>query len=277
MVIQTEKKAVNGCANNVDNSFLHPGAIRTGRFKDWEEEPAPMITATGKRGIQTRTIPHHDCRKGRCMQKSQMRGTEPGRDTSSGDQGATSVNGLAHCDMKTGMMGRDRVTSKSSMNVTPHGQGYMRSSLQNSCYMHNRSGEGGTPTVLNPLALAYHFGRVTSTPDEPKAMVHAKSCDLKTGRNQAMSAPTIMEACPRVKCGVPSPARSRSSVITGRHPPTVVKEKGAKSDGADRIISGGSTTASFGDVMVFLSKKRKTICTKWRKPLQNCFRKGRTN
>ena len=35
MMIQTEDKAVNVCANNVDNSFLHLGAIRTGRFRDW--------------------------------------------------------------------------------------------------------------------------------------------------------------------------------------------------------------------------------------------------
>ena len=51
---------------------------------------------------------------------------------SSGDQGSTYLNGLAHHDTKMGMLGRDWVTSKSAMNVTPHGQGYMRSSLQKS-------------------------------------------------------------------------------------------------------------------------------------------------
>ena len=44
---------------------------------------------------------------------------------SSGDQGETSLNGLAKLDgvldMKMRMLGRDRVTSKSAMNVTPHG------------------------------------------------------------------------------------------------------------------------------------------------------------
>ena len=93
-------------------------------------------------------------------------------DHPSGDQGATSLNGLAHLDgvldTKKGILGRDRVTSKLAMNVTPHGRGYMRSSLQKSCYMEWKSEEGGTPAVLNPLALAYHFDRVTSTPDGPR-------------------------------------------------------------------------------------------------------------
>ena len=31
--------------------------------------------------------------------------------------------------------------------------------------MERHSGEGGAPSVLNPLALTYHFGRATSTPD----------------------------------------------------------------------------------------------------------------
>ena len=48
-----------------------------------------------------------------------------GSANSSGDQGATYLNGLAHLDgvldTKTGMLGRDRVTSKLAMNVTPHG------------------------------------------------------------------------------------------------------------------------------------------------------------
>ena len=94
------------------------------------------------------------------------------------------------------MLVQDRVTSKLAMNVTPHGQGYMRSSLQKSFYMEGQSGEGRTPAVLNPLVIAYHFGPVKSTPDRPEAMLLAKSCDIDTGRNQAMSAPTPVEACP---------------------------------------------------------------------------------
>ena len=58
---------------------------------------------------------------------------------SSGDQGANSLSGLAHLDgvldTKKGMLGRDRVTSKLAMNVTPHGRGYMRSSLHKCYYM----------------------------------------------------------------------------------------------------------------------------------------------
>ena len=208
MVIETEEKGVNGCAKHFDNSFLHPGASGTGRVKGWEAEPAPAITATGKRGIQTRIIPPHKCRKARRTGKAQTGVTEPGRDTgvlltigittpllnwagtsmrspqggfiasghtvervdpatrirhtgsadSSGYQGATSLNGMAHFDgmlvTKTGMLGRDRVTSKSAMNVTPHGRGYMRSSLHKYYYMERQSGEGGTPPVLNPLVLA---------------------------------------------------------------------------------------------------------------------------
>ena len=86
-----------------------------------------------------------------------------------------------------------------------------------------------------------------------------------------MSAPTIMEACLRVKRGIPLPARSRSSVITGRHPPTVVKEKGAKSDGADRVISGGSTTPSFGDVMFFFPRKEKQSAQSGASPCKIVF------
>ena len=38
---------------------------------------------------------------------------------SSGDQGSTSLNGLAHRDTKMGMLGRDLVISKLAMNITP--------------------------------------------------------------------------------------------------------------------------------------------------------------
>ena len=176
MVIKTEEKAVNGCANVFDNSCSHSGASGTGRLKGWEADPAPAIMVTGKQGIQTRILPPLKCRKARRTRKSQTGATEPGRDTgvlptigiptpplngagtstkipqgafianghtvervdpvtrirhtgsaeSSGDQGATSLNGMAHpdgvLDTKTGMLGRDHVTSKSAMNVTPHGQ-----------------------------------------------------------------------------------------------------------------------------------------------------------
>ena len=132
----------------------------------------------------------------------------------------------------------------------------MRSSLKKSCYMEGRSGEGVTPVVLNLLALSYHFGPVKSTPDGPEATVPAKSCDVSTGWNQAMSSPTPVEACTLEKCGVTSSAQGRPSVITGRRPPTVFEEKGFKSDGADNIILGGSTAPSFGDDKGSFSKKK---------------------
>ena len=139
MMIQMEDKAVKGCAKNVHNSFLHTGDSRTGRLKDWEADPAPMIMATRKRVIQTIIIPHSECIKARRTQRAQMRATNPGSDTSGDDQGATSPNGLDHHDTKTGMLVGYRVTSKSAMNVTPPWRGYMKSSLQRSCYMERLS------------------------------------------------------------------------------------------------------------------------------------------
>ena len=91
---------------------------------------------------------HH----GTCGPRTRIRHT--GSAVSSGGQGATSLNGLAHLDgmldTKTGMMGRDLVTSESAMNVTPHGRGYMRSSLHKSCYMEGQSGEWGRPQGGRP-------------------------------------------------------------------------------------------------------------------------------
>ena len=133
LMIQREDKAVNGCANNVDNSFSHTGARRTGRLKYWEAAPAPMITATRKRGNQTIILPHIKCRKARRTKRAQTRSTKPGSDTSSEEQGTTSPNGLAHHEITTGMIGGDWVTSKSAMNVTPPRRGYTKLSLQRSC------------------------------------------------------------------------------------------------------------------------------------------------
>ena len=119
MMIQTKDKEVNGYVKNVDNSFSHPGASRTRRFKDWEAAPAPTITARKKRGIHTRIIPHSGYRKSRRTHRAQTRVAKLGRYTSSEDQGATSTNGLSHHDTSTGIIGRDQVTSKSVMHVTP--------------------------------------------------------------------------------------------------------------------------------------------------------------
>ena len=62
-----------------------------------------------------------------------------------------------------------RVTSQSDMKVTPQIRKYMRSSLQRSCYVERHSVEGGATSILNPLALTYHFGKVSVTPDRKKA------------------------------------------------------------------------------------------------------------
>ena len=91
-------------------------------------------------------------------------------------------------------------------------------------------------------------------PYGPEEMVQKLSCDVHTGGNEAMSAPTPIEACPCVKRGVLSPARSIPSVITVRRPQTAIGENGAESDGADNILSEGSTTPGFGDVRGVYSK-----------------------
>ena len=96
---------------------MHPGASRTGRVKDGEAAPAPTITATKKRGIQTRILPHSDHRKARRTHRAQTRDTNLERDNSSEDQGATSPNGLAHHDTSTGVIGQDQVTSQSALNA----------------------------------------------------------------------------------------------------------------------------------------------------------------
>ena len=115
---------------------------------------------------------------------------------------------------------------------------------------------GGAPAVLNPLALAYHFGWETSTPDRNEAMVQKFTCDVHTGGNKAMNAHTPLEACPRGKRGFLLSARSRPSVITRRRPHTAVEKNGAERAGAEIIISEGSTTPSFGDVRGVYSKNK---------------------
>ena len=85
MMTPTADKEVNGYVNNVDHRFLHPGASKTGRVKAGESAPAPMITATKKRGSQMRILPHDDNRKARWTHRAQTRDTTLGRDASSED------------------------------------------------------------------------------------------------------------------------------------------------------------------------------------------------
>ena len=100
------------------------------------------------------------------------------------------------------------------------------------------------PAVLNPLAPAYHFGPVKSTPDGPEAMVPAKSCDVNTGRNQAMSAPTRKQGF--LDRGVTSPTRGLPSVNTGHRPQNVDRDqdRASKTDRSEEISSRGSDSAS---------------------------------
>ena len=60
------------------------------------------------------------------------------------------------------------MTSQSNMEVTPQRRKYMRSSLQSLCYVERHGGEGGSTSILNPLALTYHFGQASATPDRKR-------------------------------------------------------------------------------------------------------------
>ena len=56
------------------------------------------------------------------------------------------------------------------MKVTPQRRTYMRSSLQQLCYVERHSVEGGATPILNPLALTYHFGQASATLDRKRAV-----------------------------------------------------------------------------------------------------------
>ena len=63
---------------------------------------------------------------------------------------------------------QSKATSHSDMNITPQIREYMQSSLQRSCYVERHSVEGGSTSILNPLALTYHFGRASARPDRKR-------------------------------------------------------------------------------------------------------------
>ena len=248
MMIPTADKEVNGYANKVDNSFSHPGASRTGRVKSGEAAPAPTITATRKQGIQTIILPHNNNRKARQRCRAHTRHTTRGRYTSSEDQGATSPNNLAHHDTSTGVIDRDRVTSQSDMNVTPQRRGYMWSSLKRSCYVERKSGEGGAPSVVSPLALTYQFGRATSTPDG------SRTSEITRRRPQSAVASNVSER-DRMENSI---LDASSGDCRGVH--------SMKQDGADRTILEASATQSLGEVRGVNSRKKIETCPQWRKP-----------
>ena len=53
----TADNEVNGYANNVDISYLNPGANRTGQVKAGKAAPAPTIMVTKKAGKSNETSP----------------------------------------------------------------------------------------------------------------------------------------------------------------------------------------------------------------------------
>ena len=83
-------------------------------------------------------------------------------------------------------MGR-RVTSQSDMKVTPQRQTYMRSSLKQSCYVDKRSVEEWATPILNPLALTYHFGQASVTPERKRAAKSTKHSPHPPGSNHVVN------------------------------------------------------------------------------------------
>ena len=134
------------------------------------------------------------------------------------------------------MIDQDRVNSQSDMDVTPQRRGYMRSSLQQSCYVERHSGNGGAPSVLKPLALTYHFVWATSMPDG------SGTSDITGRRPQAAVGNNVTER-DREDNSI-----SDASFGDGRWVHSM------KRDGADRTISEASATQSLGEVRGIYSK-----------------------
>ena len=104
--------------------------------------------------------------------------------------------------------------------------------------MERHSGEVGAPSVLNPLALTYHFGRATSMPDG------SRTSEI-TGRRLQ----------PAVDNNVEDRDGADNSILNasfrdgqGVH--------SMKRDGTDRTISEASGTQSLGEVRGVYSKKK---------------------
>ena len=186
--------------------------------------------ATKKRGSQTRLLPHDGNRKLRRTHRAQTRDTTLGGDIYDEDQSS--------------------VTSQSDMNVTPHRRGYMRSSLQRSCYVERYSEEGGATSPLNPLTLTYHFGRATSTPDRR--------------RNSDITGHWLQ---PAVKHKV-ADRDGRDNFILDEIFGDGQRVHSMKLDGADRNMPEASATQSLGEVGGFYYKKKIETFPQWQKPWQ---------
>ena len=63
----------------------------------------------------------------------------------------------------------------------------MRSSLQQSCYVEKRSVEGRATPTLNPLALTYHFGQASATPERKRESEITVHPPHPHGRNQVVN------------------------------------------------------------------------------------------
>ena len=83
-------------------------------------------------------------------------------------------------------MGR-RVTSHSDMKITPQRRTYMRYSLQQSSYVERPSVEGGATPILNPLALTYHFGQASATPERKRDSESTEHPPHPPGNNQVVN------------------------------------------------------------------------------------------
>ena len=137
----TADTELNVYKNIIDNSLSHPGTNCTGRDKAGDAAPTPTTRAKKKREIQPRLLSTDTNKKARRTLSAQMRYTPLG------------------C----------RVTSQLDIKVAPQRRKYMRSSLQRLCYVERYSVEGGSTSIFNPLALTYHFGQASATPDRKRA------------------------------------------------------------------------------------------------------------
>ena len=140
MMNPTADTELNGYTNIIDNILLHPGANWTGRAKYGDAALMSTTRAKKKRESQTKLLLTDTNKKSRQTHSAQTRDTLLG----------------------------SRVTSQLDMKVTSQKRTYMPSSLQRSCYVERHSVEGGSTSILNPLAQTYHFGQASATPDRKR-------------------------------------------------------------------------------------------------------------
>ena len=135
----------------------------------------------------------------------------------------------------------------------------MRSSLKMSCYVERHSLEGGSTSTLNPLALTYHFGQASATPDRKrtaKITGHPPNPTVKhhvvnrEGRDNVM-----LESSFRDGLGVHSRKREGEDRKPEARPTPSRREVGGYAD-KNEILK---TPQNGGSLGVFLARKDKTI------------------